>query len=74
MRVATAQFIVDAVAVYLGIGAIFAIAFVSRWAGRVDPRAAHGTLGFRVLIVPGVTALWPMFAVRLMRGANEVPR
>ncbi|MEM9541337.1 MAG: hypothetical protein AAGA60_17790 [Cyanobacteria bacterium P01_E01_bin.42] len=25
-------------------------------------------IGFRILILPGVTALWPLFALRLMRG------
>jgi hypothetical protein len=71
MNVPTAQLLVDAIAAYLGIGAIFATAFLSLWLGRVDPLAARGTRGFRVLIFPGVTALWPMFAVRLMRGASK---
>src|SRR5689334_24344981 len=73
MTVATAEFIVDALGAYLGAGGIFAIAFVPRWVGRVDPLAAHGTVGFRMLIFPGVTVLWPIFAVRLIRGVSEPP-
>jgi hypothetical protein len=73
MSVATAQFLVDAIAAYLAAGVIFAIAFLSRWVGRVDPLAAHGTVGFRMLVFPGVTALWLLFAVRLMRRASEPP-
>jgi hypothetical protein len=67
MSMVTAQFIVNAFAVYLICGAIFAVPFLWRWVGRLDPLAAHGPLGFRALVFPGVTALWPLFVIRLVR-------
>ena len=38
---------------------LFGLLFVTRGVGRVDPAAASGTWGFRVLILPGAAALWP---------------
>jgi hypothetical protein len=71
MSMATAQFLVSALATYLACGVIFAAVFLWRWVGRLDPLAEHGTVGFRALVFPGVTALWPIFVMRLIRGANQ---
>ena len=73
MSMVTAQFLVSALATYLACGVIFAAVFLWRWVGRLDPLAAHGTVGFRALVFPGVSALWPLFAMRLIRGANQPP-
>lgn len=62
-----ARLVVLAAAAYLALGVLFAIPFVTRWAGRLDPAAASGTWGFRVLIVPGTILLWPLLAARLRR-------
>jgi hypothetical protein len=67
MSVAAAQLLVQTVAIYVGVGAAFAAVFLWRWVGRLDSAAEHGTWGFRVLVFPGVTALWPLFVVRLIR-------
>lgn len=67
MSTATAQFLVTTVVAYLACGAIFAVPFLWRWVERLDPLAAHGTLGFRALVCPGVTALWPLFVIRVIR-------
>ncbi len=57
------------VAVYLAVGVVFALAFLSRGIGRVDP-ASHGApLAFRALIAPGVVALWPLLARRWRKAA-----
>jgi hypothetical protein len=56
-----------ALGVYLLIGFLFAIAFALIGAGRIDDVARHGTIGFRVLIVPGAAALWPMLLVKWIR-------
>jgi hypothetical protein len=58
--------LLGAAAVYLGVGALFAVPFVARWAGRLDPAARAGTLGFRLLIVPGTVLLWPWLVRRLL--------
>ena len=70
MSLVAARFIVDAVTIYLAVGVVFALMFLWQWVGRLDPLAAHGTIGFRLLVFPGVTALWPLFAWRLLRGAD----
>ncbi len=63
-----ATWLVNALAAYLGVGLVFAIAFVWKGAGKIDPAAAKGTLGFRLLIIPGTAALWPILARRWLRG------
>lgn len=73
MSVTTAQFLVNLLTAYVAAGAMFATVFLRRWVGRVDALAEHGTIGFRLLVFPGVTALWPLFAVRLARGASAPP-
>ena len=67
MTVAAAQLLVQTLAIYVGVGAAFAALFVWRWVGRLDSAAEHGTWGFRVLVWPGVAALWPLFVIRLIR-------
>lgn len=57
-------------AAYLGVGLVFALGFVLKGVGLIDPDAREGTWGFRVLIFPGVTALWPGLALRWWRGAR----
>lgn len=52
---------------YALLGLVFAIAFVFKGAARLDPDAVAGTLGFRILILPGAAALWPWLLVRWMR-------
>lgn len=62
-----ARLLIGASAVYLGVGLLFALPFAARWAGRLDPAAAAGTWGFRLLILPGATLLWPLLLYRLLR-------
>lgn len=50
------------IAVYAVCGALFALAFVSRGVGKIDPAARDAPLGFRLLILPGSLALWPLLA------------
>lgn len=67
MTVAAAELLVQTIAIYVGCGAAFAVVFLWRWVGILDVAAAHGTFGFRMLVFPGVAALWPLFAVRVIR-------
>lgn len=60
--------LVAAVGLYLAIGIVFALAFVTRGAGRIDPAAREGSWGFRLVILPGTAALWPLLARRWARG------
>ena len=59
--------------VYLLVGLLFAVPFVLRGAKAIDPSAAEGTWGFKLLVVPGVMVFWPVLLRRWMRteGAPE---
>ena len=67
MTVAAAEGLIHAIAIYLGCGAAFAVVFLWRWVGILDPAASHGTWGFRMVVCPGVATLWPVFLIRLIR-------
>jgi hypothetical protein len=70
---ASVEWIVGAAGVYLALGAAFAACFAWSGAERVDPAAAGGTWGFRLLIVPGATALWPLLLRRWVSGVRKPP-
>jgi len=59
--------------IYLLCGMVFAIPFVLLGVNKVDPHAAHGSWGFRVLIIPGTMFLWPQLARRWLMGIHEPP-
>jgi len=44
---------------YLLAGLLFAFVFAWKGAGQVDPKAAHTSWFFKLLILPGAMALWP---------------
>ena len=55
-----AKVFVHALETYAGLGLIFAAVFV--WIGvqRLDSEALGSGVGFRLLILPGVAAFWPI--------------
>jgi hypothetical protein len=59
--------------VYLASGFVFAVPFVIGGVGKIDPHAAHGSWGFRLLIIPGTMALWPVLLRRWLKGLHEPP-
>ena len=65
-----ASLAVTALTIYALVGLVFAVAFVVRGAGRVDPAASESPLGFKLLVLPGVAAVWPLLALRWSRGAG----
>jgi len=52
---------------YVAVGVVFAAAFVTWGVQRVDPAAKSAPLGFRLLILPGSAALWPLLLRHWMR-------
>lgn len=63
-----AQWIVLAATAYVAIGVLFAVPFLIVGIKRIDP-AAHGSgPGFRLVIAPGVVALWPILLRRWIGG------
>lgn len=64
------EVLLAAMGVHLLVGLLFGAAFVSKGVQRVDPAAAGSGVGFRLVILPGVAMLWPLLALRWMRGAG----
>jgi hypothetical protein len=56
--------VLEVVAAYGATGILFALAFLTFGIGRIDPGARGAGLGFRLMVFPGVVALWPLMLVR----------
>ncbi len=54
------EIILIVVAVYLGLGVLFVIPFLVKGLTKVDEGAKGGTIGFKIIIIPGVIVFWPM--------------
>jgi hypothetical protein len=61
----------NALGLYLALGLVFGLAFVTRGITRVDAAAEGSGWRFRLLVLPGVAALWPLLAVRWMRAPGS---
>jgi len=66
-----AEILVGVLAVYALVGMIFAAAFVAAGITRVDPVSQHAPLGFRLIVMPGVAALWPLLLRRWLRSGRS---
>lgn len=68
-----AQTLVWLLGIYVLAGIVFAPFFVLRGAARIDPSVRQSSWGFRMMIVPGVIALWPLLVLRCARGVQHPP-
>ncbi len=59
--------------IYVGIGLLFSIPFAFAGAKKIDSTATEGTIGFKLLIIPGAIALWPLLANRWRKKVGEPP-
>jgi hypothetical protein len=50
--------------IYLAIGFVFGVIFAFTGAKLIDPSAAAGTWGFKLLIIPGCAIFWPYLLKR----------
>jgi hypothetical protein len=66
-----AQVIVDIFEAYALAGLGFAMLFLPRAVVHLDPRVAGAPRTLRLLILPGVVALWPLFAWRWYSRSGE---
>jgi hypothetical protein len=71
MPEAVAAVVLKLIAGHLLAGLLFALVFLVYGIGRIDPQARGASLGFRLLVLPGVVLLWPLLAWRWLRGARE---
>jgi hypothetical protein len=60
--------VATAVEAYLTAGAVFALAFLPRGVLAIDDGLRASPVMVRVLLVPGMTLLWPIFLRRWMTG------
>jgi membrane protein implicated in regulation of membrane protease activity len=58
---------------YLAGGFLFAVPFVLLGVNKIDPHAAHGTWGFRLLILPGAAVFWPLLLRRWLKRVPAPP-
>ena len=73
MALEIATWVLRLIGVYLAAGLLFAPPFLFSGVRRIDPAASEGTTGFRLLILPGVVALWPLLLTRWVRGVSQPP-
>lgn len=66
MSVPTASLVLSLLYGYAICGIVFASWFVVRGVARLDPVAASGTAGFRILLVPGSAVLWPVLLAKVI--------
>ena len=66
-----AEIIVYSAGIYLAIGVLFAVYFVSYGVARLDESAKETSIGFRFLIFFGAAAFWTLLAWRLLKGEKR---
>ena len=69
-----AEVLVAAFELYAAAGLGFALMFLTRGVERVDPRIAGAPVTLRLVILPGIVALWPLFAWRWFTTAKRRAR
>lgn len=67
----TAEVVLLGITGYLAAGSLFALAFVTVGVTRIDPAARGTPAAFRLMILPGVVALWPLLAAKWVRCGGE---
>ena len=68
-----AEFFVGTLAGYGLAGAVFAVVFVLFGIHRIDSVAEHAPFGFRLIVIPGVAAFWPLLLARWLRARRSRP-
>jgi hypothetical protein len=63
----TVRVLLALLAVYAAAGTLFAVPFALGGVAAIDAAAARSGGAFRLIIVPGVIALWPLLLVRWIR-------
>jgi hypothetical protein len=58
--IAVVEGLIAALTGYAVLGFVFALWFVAAGVTRLDPNARGSGIAFRVIILPGVAALWPL--------------
>ena len=59
------------VLIYLLAGVLFVIPFLLKGLTKVDEGAHGGTIGFKIIIIPGVIVFWPVLFNKWMKSMNH---
>lgn len=71
MSITVASWIWSLIGIYLGIGVLFAVLFLSLRLKKSDPDAVGSSIGFRAIVLPGIILLWPALARRWIAGVTQ---
>jgi len=64
-RIIAALFLI--IGVYFILGLIFSAAFLTKGIGKVDASTHGASIGFKLLLLPGCTALWPVLLIKWLK-------
>jgi hypothetical protein len=64
------EILLTAAAIYLLSGFLFSIPFVIRGVDRIDENAHGSSIGFRIIIIPGVMIFWPLLFRKWMKASK----
>ena len=68
-----ANLLVGLATLYLALGLVLVAPIVLRGVNRINPVAHESSWGFRLIIIPGVIALWPILVRRWIAGRTAPP-
>jgi len=60
------------ITVYLLLGVLFVIPFLVTGISKVDEGAYGGTIGFKIIIMPGVIVFWPFLLRRWLKAGKKL--
>lgn len=55
------------VAIYLALGVLFVFPFLMKGLNKIDEGAHGSTIGFKIIIIPGVIVFWPVLLSKWMK-------
>ena len=59
------------VSIYLLLGVLFVVPFLLKGLPKVDSSAHGGTIGFKIIIIPGVIVFWPALLSKWIKAVKE---
>ncbi len=65
------MFFFQVIAIYLGVGFVFALFFALRGAERANAERAPVSWGARILLIPGAMILWPLVFAQWRRAERS---
>ena len=70
---AVATWLVWILTAYAAVGLIAGCVFIAFGIAKIDPLAQGAGWGFRLVVLPGTIALWPLLLSRWLRGVTHPP-